>query len=228
MTKRGGARPGAGRPRGSLNKRSVEAIEAVAEQFPDWSPLQHFAAVANDENLDPMIRLDAAKAAAPFIHPRPKSVELDPDALVELEARITRVKLEAQAQLLHDRPDLAERLARASQREIVVITGIERSPDQPAAIEGNPSEALADRLARAGVTYAPPAPRLSPPEEAPSASPAPPAGPAPAAPAAPTAKPAEAPAPAPAPTPEPYRPMFEAAPRQFSGLMDPTYKPFES
>ena len=226
MTKRGGARPGAGRPRGSLNKRSVEAIEAVAEQFPDWSPLQHFAAVANDETLDPMIRLDAAKAAAPFIHPRPKSVELDPDALVELERRLVRVKLEATAQLMTERPDIAERLERAAQREIVVITGVERAPNDPApeTIEGK----LADRLSRAGVTYAPPTPRLSPPEEPQEAPPAPSAGPAPAAPTAPTAKPVAPPAPAPAPEPyQPIMPLPGPSQPRFGRTMTDDYRPFE-
>jgi len=132
MIKRGGARPGAGRPRGSLNKRSVEAIEAVGEMFPDWSPLQHFAAVANDQTLDPVIRLDAAKAAAPYLHARPKPVEMEPDAVVELETRLLQAKVEAAATSVSV-PGLAERLQRARARmQIIVETGCNRAPDDPA------------------------------------------------------------------------------------------------
>ncbi|MFG1346114.1 hypothetical protein V5F59_14565 [Xanthobacter autotrophicus DSM 431] len=93
--KRGGKREGAGRPKGSLNKRSIEAIEAVVAKYPDWTPLLHFATVANDTSMPADIRLDAAKAAAPFFHPRPKSVELDPDALVTLEGRIAAARASA-------------------------------------------------------------------------------------------------------------------------------------
>lgn len=112
----GGKREGAGRPKGSLNKRSLAAIEALAERFPDWTPLMHLAEVANDETLDREIRLDAAKAAAPYVHPKPKGVELDPDALVDLESRIHAARLHAAADALAERPGLAglaERLARA-------------------------------------------------------------------------------------------------------------------
>mgnify|MGYP006950406200 FL=1 len=219
-SKHGGARPGAGRPPGSLNKRSGEAIEKVAEAFPNWSPLQHFATVANDESLEPAIRLDAAKAAAPFMHPRPKAVEIDPDALVELEARLVQVRLETQDKLLLGNPDLADRLQRAKERVIVVETNVPRAPDDPAPelIEG-----LADKLS--GVTHALPAERLSPPEapeKAPSASPASVhAGPAPAARSASPAKPA------PAPTLHASIPP-EPAPLRFSQTMDPNYRPFEN
>ena len=93
----GGKRQGAGRPAGSLNKRSIEAIEAVANRYPDWTPLLHFAAVANDETLPTEVRLDAAKAAAPYIHPRPKPTEHDPEALVELEKRVAEARAKAVA-----------------------------------------------------------------------------------------------------------------------------------
>lgn len=180
---RGGARPGAGRPAGSLNKRSVAAIEAVAEQFPDWSPLQHFATVANDETLDPSIRLDAAKAAAPFIHPRPKPVELDPAALVDLERQLVQVRLTAQDQILHSKPGLADRLARAKS-QVLLVTSVERAPDDP---KPDLVDGLSERLKQARATQ-----RLSSPEDA--------------APAGPEPTRANAPVPYAMPS-EPYRPM---------------------
>lgn len=113
----GGKRSGAGRPAGSLNKRSTKAIEAVAERYPGWSPLLHFAAVANDETLPPDIRLDAAKAAAPYIHPRPKPSELYPDAAIALEKRLAEVRAGAVAkETLDPLSGLGDRLERAFKR----------------------------------------------------------------------------------------------------------------
>lgn len=130
----GGAREGAGRPKGRPSlKRAAQAVLEVEEKFPGWSPVLHLAAVANDETLDVMIRLDAAKAAAPYLHSRPKPVELDPDGLVELERRLLFAKVEAAAEALES-PGLAERLRRAKERASITImmsTGIDRAPDDP-------------------------------------------------------------------------------------------------
>lgn len=229
MTTRGGPRPNAGRPKGGKNLRTIAATELLAEaqeKFPDFNPITALIALAQSamaedaEKPDPILAKDCLTAVLPYMAAKFRPIEADIDRVVDLEAKLARVKLEAQAQLLSDRPDLAERLARASQREIVVITGIERAPNEPAP---EPIEGLADRLA-AGVTYTPPDMRLSPPEEpqdAPAAPAAPSAGPAPAA---PTAKPAAPPAPA----PEPYRPILpEPAPLRFSQTMDPSYRPFD-
>lgn len=116
----GGKREGAGRPKGSRNLRSLEAVQEIAERFPDWSPLMHMAAVANDKSLPVDVRLDAAKSAAPFIHAKAKPVELDPDGLVELEGRIHRARLGAAVELARQDPhlvSLAERLTRAVDRQ---------------------------------------------------------------------------------------------------------------
>ena len=108
---------GAGRPAGSLNKRSFEAIESVAARYPNWTPLLHFAAVANDETLSVEIRLDAAKAAAPYLHPRAKPIELDPDAAVDLEKRIAEVRARAVAKEgINPLSGLGDRLDRAARR----------------------------------------------------------------------------------------------------------------
>lgn len=110
----GGPREGAGRKKGRPSlRRAADAIAEVAAAFPLWSPVLHFATVANDESLPADIRLDAAKAAAQYLHARPKPVEMEPDALVELESRVARARLEAQADALDDRPGFADRLARA-------------------------------------------------------------------------------------------------------------------
>lgn len=113
---RGGARPGAGHSARSLNQRQMTALEMVAQQFPDWSPLLHFATIANDGTLDPSILLDAAKVAAPFMDPRPKPVEHDPAALVDLERKLAEARNTAKGKSENNLDGLAERLARAKER----------------------------------------------------------------------------------------------------------------
>lgn len=132
---RGGARAGSGRKPGSPNARSaLEAIKAVAEAHPGWHPLLQMAEVANDDTLPVETRMDAAKAAARYMVPPPKPVELEPDALVALERRLARIRLEAALELRVQDPglaSLADRLERAAGREIYVVTGVPRAPDEP-------------------------------------------------------------------------------------------------
>lgn len=134
----GGVREGAGRPKGRPSlRRAAQAITEVEEKFPGWSPVLHLAAVANDESLPPEIRLDAAKAAAPFLHSRPKPVELDPDALVDLERRLIAAKIEETAKAVKSDDTLADRLARAK-------------PNDPEAAKLFPSEQKPQRMSDEG------------------------------------------------------------------------------
>ena|ERR1700745_2584629 len=64
----GGSRPGAGRPLGSQNRKTREmAAAAIAAGM---SPLEYLLHVMRDVNNPTALRLDAAKAAAPYVHPR--------------------------------------------------------------------------------------------------------------------------------------------------------------
>lgn len=71
---RGGCRPGAGRKPGSPNRKTrrlAEAIKAEAEVNPGkMTPLEFLVDAMLNADLDYRTRLDAAKAAAPFVHPR--------------------------------------------------------------------------------------------------------------------------------------------------------------
>ena len=58
----GGARPGAGRP------PKEPAILVLAASYDD--PLKFLKAVMNDSGSDAKLRVDAAKALMPFVHPR--------------------------------------------------------------------------------------------------------------------------------------------------------------
>lgn len=79
---RGGARPGAGRKKGSATKKTREIADRAAEE--GITPLEFMLNVmrAPSDHEDPKIqaareamRFEAAKAAAPYVHPRLAAVE---------------------------------------------------------------------------------------------------------------------------------------------------------
>ncbi len=72
---RGGKRPGAGRPAGARNKKTAELIEAIEDS--GETPLEYLISVVRDTKEDARVRLDAAKAAAPYVHCRmPSQTEI--------------------------------------------------------------------------------------------------------------------------------------------------------
>lgn len=79
MSNTGGARKGAGRPKGSVSKRHVEMLAgAVSEGI---TPVEYMLKVLRDENADDKSKAWAAEKAAPYIHPRPaplaRPIEID-------------------------------------------------------------------------------------------------------------------------------------------------------
>lgn len=73
MPKIGGARPGAGRPRGSVSRRSVEVVaEALASGM---TPVEFMLAIMRDESAEPKRREWAAEKVAPYLHPRPTPID---------------------------------------------------------------------------------------------------------------------------------------------------------
>jgi hypothetical protein len=69
-----------GRKKGTPNKAT--AAKAVAIAASGLAPLDHLLSIMRNESLDQNIRLDAAKAAAPYVHPRMAPAEPrhpDPD-----------------------------------------------------------------------------------------------------------------------------------------------------
>lgn len=86
----GGKRLGAGRPKGAASKmnelaRALAAAEGI-------TPLAYMLGVLRDDTKGSEIRMDAAKAAAPYLHARLAAVELSgrlsinhEDALNELD-----------------------------------------------------------------------------------------------------------------------------------------------
>jgi hypothetical protein len=80
---RGGRREGAGRKRGSPNQRTAAVAQKVAQE--GVTPLEFMVGIMRKEppeGADPAVKLshealrfDAAKAAAPYVHPRLNAIE---------------------------------------------------------------------------------------------------------------------------------------------------------
>lgn len=73
---RGGARPGAGRPKGAKNKATL--LREAAVKF-GIVPLDYLLSVMVDESQPDELRLAAAKAALPYCHSRLAAVRVVED-----------------------------------------------------------------------------------------------------------------------------------------------------
>lgn len=78
---RGGKREGAGRKPGSATRKTREIAEAALTE--GITPLEYMLSIMRDETENKANRMDMAKAAAPFIHPKLSSVEAKIDATVD-------------------------------------------------------------------------------------------------------------------------------------------------
>ncbi len=72
---KGGFRPGAGRKKGAPNKKTAELQKAVAES--GITPLEYMLQVMRAPDTEPKERLAAAVAAAPYVHAKLSSVEIN-------------------------------------------------------------------------------------------------------------------------------------------------------
>lgn len=86
----GGKRDGAGRKPGTPNRRTAE--KAAEIEASGLTPLDYLLSIMRDDNLDRDARVDAAKAAAPYVHAKLAAVEHSgaiafshEDALAELD-----------------------------------------------------------------------------------------------------------------------------------------------
>ena len=71
----GGSRQGAGRKPGSTNRFSKELL-ARAKTEGDL-PIDYLLAVMRDVSQDTRLRIDAAKAAAPYVHQKLSAIAID-------------------------------------------------------------------------------------------------------------------------------------------------------
>ena len=80
---RGGKRENAGRKPGAITKRTREIAEAASAG--GITPLEYMLSQLRDVTLDREVRMDAAKAAAPFVHARLAAVEHSGDMTLRHE-----------------------------------------------------------------------------------------------------------------------------------------------
>lgn len=81
----GGKRQGAGRKPGSVTKRTREIAHAAIEQ--GLSPLEYLLSIVRDSAADEARRIDAAKAAAPYVHPRLQPIDNQGDTKQTVEIK---------------------------------------------------------------------------------------------------------------------------------------------
>ena len=76
QSRRGGAKPGerrGGRQKGTKNKKNAETVANI--EASGLTPLEFMLDVLRDGEQDTQVRFEAAKAAAPYVHPRLAAVE---------------------------------------------------------------------------------------------------------------------------------------------------------
>ena len=71
----GGRRPGAGRKPGTLNRFSKELLAKASES--GKLPVEYLLEAMRDPTRDTRLRIDAAKAAAPYVHQKLSAVSID-------------------------------------------------------------------------------------------------------------------------------------------------------
>jgi hypothetical protein len=103
MSQHGGSRPGSGRKKGQTTKLNDEARRKAADG--GLMPLDYLLSIMRNETLPQPERVDAAKAAAPYVHAKLANVELNAsvafsheDALDELDDEPAREGDPAQAE----------------------------------------------------------------------------------------------------------------------------------
>ncbi|PPD07075.1 MAG: hypothetical protein CTY28_11325 [Hyphomicrobium sp.] len=80
MSNRGGYRPNAGRKKGSVASHRKLANEATVRAIGEgMTPLEYLLNIMRNVTEDADRRLDAAKAAAPYVHPRLSSLAVEKD-----------------------------------------------------------------------------------------------------------------------------------------------------
>ena len=89
----GGKRYGAGRKKGSRNKRTLETLIAVEQG--GITPLEYMLEVMRDEALDSQARLSAACKAAPYIHPKLSSTTIQTSLSLKTAEEMTDEELDA-------------------------------------------------------------------------------------------------------------------------------------
>ena len=79
-----------GRPKGSPNKASIARQNAIAKS--GLTPLDYLLSVMRDSEQALEARLEAAKAAAPYVHPRLSTIAISGKMTLSHEERLAMLK----------------------------------------------------------------------------------------------------------------------------------------
>ena len=71
----GGARAGAGRKPGTINRFSKDLLDKAGQS--GQLPVDYLLQVMRDQSLNTRLRIDAAKAAAPYVHQKLSAISVD-------------------------------------------------------------------------------------------------------------------------------------------------------
>lgn len=82
-----------GRKTGTANKDKQELIEMIQEKYPNYHPLLALAEIANDEESDKNLKLQASKEVCKYIVPQLKSVDHSFDTKNDITVTIGGNKL---------------------------------------------------------------------------------------------------------------------------------------
>jgi hypothetical protein len=111
---KGGKRPGAGRPKGCKNRKTEERLEHLKLlAAAGITPLEYMLATLRDPKEEPDRRLDAAKSAAPYVHPRLAQTDISVSG--DLRFLTDQAIEDELGDLLKD-PEIADVVARASRK----------------------------------------------------------------------------------------------------------------
>ena len=64
-----------GRTKGTPNRDKQALRERLSSLYPDYDPILAMVAMANDDSLEPSMRLDCHKTIANYIHPKMRTIE---------------------------------------------------------------------------------------------------------------------------------------------------------
>ena len=65
-----------GRTKGTPNRDKQVLRDRLSSSHPEYDPILAMVEMANDESLEPSMRLDCHKTVANYIHPKMRSIEV--------------------------------------------------------------------------------------------------------------------------------------------------------
>lgn len=91
-----GSAPGerrGGREKGTRNKRTEEQARAIADS--GLTPLEYLMSIVRDTEASQELRIDAAAKAAPYVHPRLASTDVQMSSITKHVREMTEAELMA-------------------------------------------------------------------------------------------------------------------------------------